>query len=195
MSPSQRTKVVVRNLPPTLAADAFQSAINKHAEGAYSWLAYYQGKVSLKRTVFSRAFLNFNTPEAVYDFKAKFDGHVFVSTRGTQYRCTVEYAPFQKVPTVSTKRLAMEGTIQKDADYQAFVKALEEGPRALPTAQAQLEAQEAARASEEPALVVTPLMAFLQKKYENAPLPSKRGSKSSRPRREMLPSVNEVGRG
>jgi len=68
--------------------------------------------------VFSRAFLNFNTAEAVYDFKAKFDGHVFVSTRGTQYRCTVEYAPFQKVPTVNTKKLAMEGTIQKGAKGQ-----------------------------------------------------------------------------
>lgn len=70
---------------------------------------------SLKRTVFSRAFINFNTPEAVFDFKARFDGHVFVSTRGTQYRCSVEYAPFQKVPTPNPKKLAMEGTIEKGA--------------------------------------------------------------------------------
>jgi hypothetical protein len=65
--------------------------------------------------MFSRAFLNFNSPEAVYDFKARFDGHVFVSTRGTQYRCSVEYAPFQKVPTAHPKKLAMEGTIDKGA--------------------------------------------------------------------------------
>jgi regulator of nonsense transcripts 3 len=65
--------------------------------------------------MFSRAFLNFNSPEAVYDFKARFDGHVFVSTRGTQYRCSVEYAPFQKVPTAHPKKLAMEGTIHKGA--------------------------------------------------------------------------------
>jgi hypothetical protein len=63
--------------------------------------------------MFSRAFLNFNSPEAVFDFKARFDGHVFVSTRGTQYRCSVEYAPFQKVPTAHPKKLAMEGTIDK----------------------------------------------------------------------------------
>jgi hypothetical protein len=65
--------------------------------------------------MFSRAFLNFNSPEAVYEFKARFDGHVFVSTRGTQYRCSVEYAPFQKVPTAHPKKLAMEGTIDKGA--------------------------------------------------------------------------------
>jgi len=54
MSPStERTKVVVRNLPPTLAADAFQSAINKHAESTYNWLAYYQGKVRWEEEVCS----------------------------------------------------------------------------------------------------------------------------------------------
>jgi hypothetical protein len=44
----------------------------------------------------------------------------------------------------------------------AFVEALEQGPKALPTAQAQLEAQEAARGGEAAAPVVTALMAFLQ---------------------------------
>lgn len=29
--------------------------------------------------------------------QAKFDGHVFVTTKGTQFKCSVEYAPFQKV--------------------------------------------------------------------------------------------------
>jgi hypothetical protein len=68
---------------------------------------------SLKRSVFSRAFINFNTPQDVMDFKARFEGHLFVSSRGTQYRCTVEYAPFQKVPSTRTKKLPMEGTIEK----------------------------------------------------------------------------------
>ncbi|WIA16220.1 hypothetical protein OEZ85_012932 [Tetradesmus obliquus] len=174
---TERTKVVVRNLPPTLSREAFLSAIEKHAEGTYNWLAYYPGKVSLKRTMFSRAFLNINSPEAVLDFKARFDGHVFVSSRGTQYRCSVEYAPFQKVPTAHPKKLAMEGTIDKDPDYVAFVEALEQGPKALPTAQAQLEAQEAARGGEAAAPVVTALMAFLQAKYEAVPFTGRRTSR------------------
>jgi regulator of nonsense transcripts 3 len=44
-SVADRTKVVVRNLPPTLSREAFVSTIDKHAEGTYNWLAYYQGKV------------------------------------------------------------------------------------------------------------------------------------------------------
>lgn len=54
-----------------------------------------------------------------------------------------------------------------DPEYQAFVKEYEEGPRPAPTAQALLEAHEAARAAEEAkGPVVTALMAFLQQKYE-----------------------------
>eukprot|EP00879_Flechtneria_rotunda_P005703 GHRR01006004.1.p1 GENE.GHRR01006004.1~~GHRR01006004.1.p1 ORF type:complete len:554 (+),score=244.95 GHRR01006004.1:250-1911(+) len=188
---TERTKVVIRNLPPTLTADAFTATINKHVQGTYDWMAYYPGKVSLKRTAFSRAFINFSTAEAVFAFKGKFDGHVFVSTRGTQYRCSVEYAPFQKVPATNQKRLAMEGTIDKDPDYQTFVKALEEGPKSLPTAQAQLEAQEAASAADEATgPVITPLMAFLQKKYESTPFTGKRSSKASR--RKEIPRLTPV---
>lgn len=129
---AERTKVVVRNLPPTLGLDAFQEVLHKHvAPDSYTWLQYYPGKIrcpvlhststdvhmhtdsmlllfllllttrpyqptkphpsltahSLKRTVFSRAFINFNTPADVAELKARFEGHLFVSARGTQYRC------------------------------------------------------------------------------------------------------------
>lgn len=63
----------------------------------------------------SRAYIAFNTAEDVYDFKARFDGHVFQSSRGTQYKCAVEYAPFQKVPVAEAKQHPLEGTIDKGA--------------------------------------------------------------------------------
>lgn len=50
-SATERTKVVVRNLPPTLAKEAFVSTIDKHVEGAYNWLAYYSGKVRLASSI------------------------------------------------------------------------------------------------------------------------------------------------
>lgn len=92
-----------------------------------------------------------------------------------------------------------------DPDYQAFVQQLEEGPRPAPTAQALLEAHEAARAAEEAkGPVVTALMAFLQQKYEaGASLGGRRGSRGPRgsgsgsgSRRDAgsrLPTVEEVG--
>ena len=63
--------------------------------------------------MFSRAYLNFLTAEDVFDFKAKFDGHVFVSNKGNQYKCSVEYAPFQKVPKQQGKKNPNEGTIER----------------------------------------------------------------------------------
>ena len=70
---------------------------------------------SVKTVVFSRAYIHFLTSEDVYDFKARFDGHVFVSNRGNQYKCAVEYAPFQKVPAPDAKKHPLEGTIEQGA--------------------------------------------------------------------------------
>lgn len=43
---AERTKVVVRNLPPTLGAEAFKEVLDKHTSpDAYNWLQYYPGKI------------------------------------------------------------------------------------------------------------------------------------------------------
>lgn len=78
-----------------------------------------------------------------------------------------------------------------DPDYQAFVRSLEEGPTILPSATAQLEAREAeakAAGGSAPGIIITPLMEFLQKKYQS--MPFKRGSKSRR--KDRLEVVEEV---
>lgn len=59
-----------------------------------------------------------------------------------------------------------------DLDYIEFLKLLEEGPEALPSASAQLEAQEraaAGAAGEAGAARVTPLMEYLMEKYSANP--------------------------
>ena len=43
--PKERTKVVVRNLPPGLTEDAFRAVVDKHHEGKYDWWSYYAGKI------------------------------------------------------------------------------------------------------------------------------------------------------
>lgn len=62
------------------------------------------------------------------------------------------------------------------------MKEYEEGPRPAPTAQALLEAHEAAKAAEEAkGPVVTALMAFLQQKYEaGTSLGGRRGARGAR---------------
>ena len=60
----------------------------------------------------ARAYLYFKDPLQVYDFRAAFDGHIFVNEKGAQFRCSVEYAPYQGVPKKSSKKDPREGTLE-----------------------------------------------------------------------------------
>jgi hypothetical protein len=42
--PQERTKVVVRNLPPALTEEALRGVVDKLAAGRYGWSAFYAGK-------------------------------------------------------------------------------------------------------------------------------------------------------
>jgi hypothetical protein len=79
--------------------------------------------------VFSRAYINFKSSEDLFDFKDKFHGHVFVSNKGNQYVCTVEYAPSQKVPKPVEKKDPRDGTIERGVRAR-------DPARQLPTARA-----------------------------------------------------------
>ncbi|GMH34111.1 hypothetical protein BSKO_01945 [Bryopsis sp. KO-2023] len=168
-------KVIVRRLPPTLSEQAFKDALDKLSVEGYNWLVFCTGKLSTKRTVCARAYLNFDDPQKVLEFKTTFDGHVFVSSRGTQYKCTVDYAPYQKVPKAGkAKRDPREGTIERDSDYKRFVDTLDKPPEMLPSAQKQREQAEAIKrekqgeeTKEVKTVVTTPLMEFIQNKHMN----------------------------
>eukprot|EP00798_Chlamydomonas_sp_ICE-L_P014686 gene14686-20723_t len=170
----ERLKVIVRKLPPGLSEEGFRSAVDKLIADKFTWLSYYQGKFSTKRVQFSRAYIDFISSDAIFEFKSAFDGHVFVGSKGNQYQCAVEYAPFQKVPDTKTKKDTKDGTIEKDADYQEFIRLLE-SDEALPSASAQLEEKEKAAGSYAgggigpTSVIVTPLMKFLQERHAANP--------------------------
>nr|ACU18923.1 unknown [Glycine max] len=61
----------------------------------------------------SRAYIDFKCPDDVFEFTEFFDGHVFVSERGAQYKVIVEYAPSQCVPKPSAKKMDVKGLYSK----------------------------------------------------------------------------------
>lgn len=75
--------------------------------------------------MFSRAYINFNLSEDLFDFKDKFHGHVFVSNKGNQYVCNVEYAPNQKVPKPVIKKDPRDGTIERGMLLSAAILPME----------------------------------------------------------------------
>lgn len=65
------------------------------------------------------AFLAFPEHEALLKFGTAFHGRAFISDRGAQFRCTVEYAPCQKVPKQRSKVDSREGTLDEGTSFAA----------------------------------------------------------------------------
>ncbi|XP_078434676.1 smg-4/UPF3 family protein isoform X2 [Wolffia australiana] len=162
--PFERTKVVVRRLPPAISQPALMEQIDAKFAGRYKWVCFRPGKSSQKNLRFSRAYIDFQTPEDVVEFAEFFDGHLFVNEKGVQYKAAVEYAPSQRVPKPS-KKDGREGTIFKDPEYMSFLEHLSKPAENLPSAEIQLERKEAEKAGAlKEVLIVTPLMEFIRQK-------------------------------
>ncbi|XP_073308070.1 regulator of nonsense transcripts UPF3-like isoform X2 [Primulina huaijiensis] len=160
-----RTKVVVRHLPPTISQSNFIEQIDSRFSGRYRWLSFRPGKSSQKHITYSRASIDFNKSDDVLEFAEFFNGHVFVNEKGTQYKTIVEYAPSQRVPKNWLKSDGREGTILKDTEYLEFLDFLAKPTENLPSAEVQLERKEAERVGASKDIpIVTPLMDYVRQK-------------------------------
>ncbi|KAK4254459.1 hypothetical protein QN277_009842 [Acacia crassicarpa] len=163
-----RTKVVLRHLPPTITQAALLDQIDGSFAGRYNWVSFRPGKngFSQKPASYSRAYIDFKNPEDVIEFAEFFDGHVFVNEKGTQFKVIVEYAPSQRVPKQVSKKDGREGTIYKDSEYLEFLEVLAKPIENLPSAEIQLERREAERSGSaaKDIPIVTPLMDFVRQK-------------------------------
>lgn len=180
-----RTKVVLRHLPPAISEAALMEQVDGAFSGRYNWVAFRQGKTSQKQQSYSRAYIDFKTPEDVLVFAESFNGHVFVNEKGTQFKTVVEYAPSQLVPRQWLKKDGREGTIAKDPEYLEFLEFLAKPVENLPSAEIQLERIEAERAGlVKEALIVTPLMDFVRQKRAAKGI-SRRSSSNGKPSRRV----------
>ncbi|KAL2477631.1 Regulator of nonsense transcripts UPF3 [Forsythia ovata] len=160
-----RTKVVLRHLPPTISNSALIEHVDSRFFGRYRWLSFRQGRSSQKHPFYSRAYIDLDKPEDVIEFAEFFNGHVFVNEKGTQFKTLVEYAPSQRVPKQWSKKDGREGTIYKDPEYLEFLEILAKPVENLPSAEIQLERKEAERAGASKDIpIVTPLMDYVRQK-------------------------------
>ncbi|KAG0504000.1 hypothetical protein HPP92_004072 [Vanilla planifolia] len=179
----EKTKVVLRHLPPSISDSALMEQIDGKFAGRYNWFCFRPGKNSQKNQCHARAYLDFKGPNDVSEFAEFFDGHVFVNEKGTQYRVQVEYAPSQGIPKPWTKKDGREGSIFKDPEYLEFLELLAKPVENLPSAEIQLERREAERAGvAKEAPIVTPLMDFVRQKRaaKNGPQRTSGNGKSNR---------------
>ncbi|CAL9058276.1 unnamed protein product [Musa banksii] len=162
---SDRTKVVVRRLPPSISQSVLMEQIDGRFAGRYDWVFFRPGKNSRKNQRHSCAYLNFERSEDVVEFAEFFDGHIFVNEKGAHFKAVIEYAPSQRVPKPWSKKDVCEGTLSKDPEYMDFLGLLSKPVEHLPSAEIQLERKEAERAGgTKESLIVTPLMDFVRRK-------------------------------
>uniref|UniRef100_A0A8C2WUV8 UPF3B regulator of nonsense mediated mRNA decay n=1 Tax=Cyclopterus lumpus TaxID=8103 RepID=A0A8C2WUV8_CYCLU len=75
----ERKEIVIRRLPPKV--DYFE---------------FFSNDASLYPHLFARAYINFKNQEDIVLFRDRFDGYVFIDTKGQEYPAIVEFAPFSK---------------------------------------------------------------------------------------------------
>ncbi|KAL8156128.1 regulator of nonsense transcripts UPF3-like [Apium graveolens] len=176
-SAADRTKVVVRRLPPTITEAMLLEQIDDKFTRRFKFVSFRPGNNSQRHQSYSRAYIDFQRPEDVIEFAEYFGGHVFVNEKGTQFKTVVEYAPSQRVPKQWSKKDGREGTIYKDPEYLEFLEFIAKPVENLPSAEIQLERRDAERAGAvKDAPVVTPLMDFIRQKRA-----AKAGSRRSVP--------------
>ncbi|CAG5118812.1 unnamed protein product, partial [Candidula unifasciata] len=165
--------VVIRRLPPTLTPEEFLEQVSPLPD--YDFFYFVRADMSLGQNAFTRAYVNFLSPEDIFIFRDKFDGYVFLDAKGGEYPAIVEFAPFQKVPKKKTKKLDTKiGLIEQDSDYKKFLESLsnpqEASPVSLDAMVAEVETKENNLAKLGSTRVTTPLLDYLRKRREERKL-------------------------
>ncbi|RVE67448.1 hypothetical protein OJAV_G00103370 [Oryzias javanicus] len=157
------TKIVIRRLPPTLTKEELEEQLQPLPEVDY--LEFFSNDTSLYPHLFARAYINFRNQDDVVLFRDRFDGYVFVDSKGQEFPAVVEFAPFQKTAKKRIKKKDSKcGTIAEDPDYKRFLEYYNGDDNKLTTTPETLLEEVEARSKELSAKKTTPLLDFLKNK-------------------------------
>lgn len=176
--PEFMTRIVIRQLPPTMNEEQFLEVVSPLP--AHTEFYYVNGDVNLAEFAFSRAYIKFTNIDDMLIFNQKYDDYIFLDSKGNEYPAIVEYAPMQKLPrrlnSMNIKKDSKANTIDNDPDFIAFKEALEtiqndgtaaaqqQQPQTITTAEQLLEEIEKNKESKENINQIPPLVEYLNKK-------------------------------
>jgi len=171
---TERTKLVVRHLPPSLPEEVFWKTLSPWLEPTpledgslapprctATFKSYLPGKPQRNKTkveIPSRAYIQFATVDQVVEFHQGYSSQAFRDSHGNLTFPKVEFAPYQKVAGPPKKVDNRIGTIDSDQDYLAFLESL--NAPAVPEANSPTKADEAPEKVERPQ--ITPLIEHLR---------------------------------
>ncbi|XP_006884026.1 PREDICTED: regulator of nonsense transcripts 3A [Elephantulus edwardii] len=115
------SKVVIRRLPPSLTKEQLEEQL--HPLPAHDYFEFCTADLSLYPHLYSRAYINFRNPDDILLFRDRFDGYIFIDSKGLEYPAVVEFAPFQKISKKKLKKKDVKaGSIEDDPDYKKFLE-------------------------------------------------------------------------
>uniref|UniRef100_A0A8D8SAL0 Regulator of nonsense transcripts 3A n=1 Tax=Cacopsylla melanoneura TaxID=428564 RepID=A0A8D8SAL0_9HEMI len=124
----QQTKVVVRHLPPSMTLESFLEQVDIPP---HDYIAYAPPDKTLLPHCTSQVYINFLDVEDLMIFTQKFDGYVFLDSKGHEYQAIVEFALFQQIAKPKTnnpnkKKNTKCATIEEDPYFVQFKENLME---------------------------------------------------------------------
>ncbi|KAF5920220.1 hypothetical protein HPG69_006126 [Diceros bicornis minor] len=115
------SKVVIRRLPPSLTKEQLEQQLRPLP--AHDSFEFFTADLSLYPHLYSRAYINFRNPDDILLFRDRFDGYIFIDSKGLEYPAVVEFAPFQKIVKNKLKKKdAKTGSIEDDPEYKKFLE-------------------------------------------------------------------------
>ncbi|XP_075167720.1 UPF3 regulator of nonsense mediated mRNA decay [Haematobia irritans] len=179
--PKAPTKIVIRHLPPTMTEEEFLKQIDPLPEHDFYYFAAADWSLGFDATC--RAYITFKNYEDVFLFRDRFDGYVFVDSKGNEYAAIVEFAPFQGfIKNKSRSGDNKVDTIEQEPHYQQFLKRLEEEREAAAKGgESKLEFNLDSKKEE---ITSTPLLQYLASKKEKRREESKKRTAEKKKRRE-----------
>ncbi|XP_058830902.1 regulator of nonsense transcripts 3A [Topomyia yanbarensis] len=191
--PKPLTKVVIRRLPPSMDEETFRKQIDPIPD--HEDFYFVSGDWSLGKNASSRAYISFSRAEDIFLFKDKFDGYIFVDSKGVEFPAVVEYAPFQELPrNRSRKKDAKCGTIETDTHFIAFQEALElEEKESAGKSKSKLEYSY--QIKDEKKVTSTPLLEYIaQKRQEKREEKRRKMEEKKKQRKEERQKKSQTGK-
>lgn len=125
-SVTDSSKVVIRGLPPHLSEDHCREFLQSIIGDKVKWFRYHSGKVSVRGSRPSVAYVQLTAADAISVLKWTVERQPLIDERGNSYLCTVELAPYQKIPKPLKREDPRCGTYEQDPVYQDFMKQMED---------------------------------------------------------------------
>lgn len=150
---------------------------------------------SLGQEATCRAYIDMSLKDIseVLQFRDRFDGYVFVDSKGAEYVAVVEYAPFQCFMKNKARNHDNKvSTIEKESHYQDFLQKLaEEREEAIRLGDLKIDIPLESRTDEK--VKSTPLLQYLANKKEKRREEARKRNEEKRKQREeqkLLKSVD-----